>query len=152
MHMVNQPKREWAQKMPQDQLHVYMHTISYTVTVLFFFLFSLFFLCVDAVLVLNWHICKIVHLKHQKWSETVKDKQIPWKSSQPCGIHDHHIHTTRKIGTSQHHSRESCDRETTSPDNKDFVHKPCSFCHQPVPKCWRSEKFTSSCTKVHKRQ
>lgn len=63
-----------------------------------------------------------------------KTKKVPWKNSQPCDNHDRRIHTKYKIGTSQHHSRGSCDRETTSPDNKGFVRKPCSFCHQPVPK------------------
>jgi hypothetical protein len=58
-----------------------------------------------------------------------KQQHLPWKNIQPCGILDHHIRTKRKIEIGQHHNKGSCDQETTSPNNKDSAHKPCSFCH-----------------------
>ena len=57
---------------------------------------------------------------------------LPLKSIQPCGILDHHIRRERRRETDQHRSKESCGQEITSPDNRDSVHRLCSFCHLPA--------------------
>lgn len=59
-------------------------------------------------------------------------KMLPWKSSPPCGIPDHHIHIAHKIKTGLHHSTGSCDQETTWPNSRGSVHIFCFSCHQPV--------------------
>lgn len=65
-------------------------------------------------------------------SKAAETDNLPWRNSQPCGSHVHHTHRARRIETSQHHSKGSCDQETILPDNKDFGHTPCSSSHQPV--------------------
>lgn len=59
---------------------------------------------------------------------------LPWKNIQPCGIHDRRTRIKCKIERGPHHSKASYDQETVSPNNKDSVHKPCSFFHRPVSK------------------
>jgi hypothetical protein len=66
---------------------------------------------------------------------------LPLKNIRPYGILDHHIHIKCKIERGQHHNTGSCDQETALPNNKDFVHKPCSFYHQPDSKHLKGEKL-----------
>ena len=61
-----------------------------------------------------------------------EDKELPSKNSQPCGNHDHHIHTTHRTETSPHHSKGSCDQEIVLQGSTGSVHKLCSSSHQPV--------------------